>query len=126
VEALSESLAHETKPLGIRVTIVEPGALRTDWAGRSMVDSKTRIADYAETAGRRREATRAISGNQPGDPARAAEAIISAFEAKEPPLRLLLGKAALAVAHNRLDALRANFDAWAETTLSTDYPEPEK
>lgn len=122
VEALSESLAHEVKPLGIRVTILEPGAFRTDWAGRSMVEAGTVIEDYAETAGKRRQATRSVSGAQPGDPARAATAILSAFEAAEPPLRLLLGAAALKIAHERLDALRANFDAWAETTRNADFP----
>ncbi|QND15920.1 SDR family NAD(P)-dependent oxidoreductase [Rhizobium leguminosarum] len=122
VEALSESLSHEVRPLGIDVTILEPGAFRTDWAGRSMVESSTIIEDYAETAGKRRRATRSISGNQPGDPTRAATAIISAFEADAPPLRLLLGAPALKIARERLDALRANFDAWAETTLSADFP----
>ncbi|WP_017962887.1 oxidoreductase [Rhizobium leguminosarum] len=122
VKALSESLSHEVKPLGIDVTILEPGAFRTDWAGRSMVESSTVIEDYAETSGKRRQATRSISGNQPGDPARAATAIISAFEADVPPLRLLLGAPALKIARERLDALRANFDAWAETTLSADFP----
>ncbi|MGG7533894.1 MULTISPECIES: oxidoreductase [unclassified Rhizobium] len=122
VEALSESLAHEVGPLGIRVTILEPAGFRTDWAGRSMVESSTIIEDYAETAGKRRQATRSISGKQPGDPARAASAIISAFEAGEPPLRLLLGAASLKIARDRLDTLRANFDAWAKTTLSADFP----
>ena len=122
VEALSESLSHEVKPLGIDVTILEPGAFRTDWAGRSMVESRTVIDDYAETSGKQREATRSASGKQPGDPARAATAIISASEADEPPLRLLLGAPALKIARERLDALRANFDAWAETTLSADFP----
>ncbi|EGE58967.1 short chain dehydrogenase [Rhizobium etli CNPAF512] len=123
VEALSESLFHEVNPLGIKVTILEPGAFRTDWAGRSMIESKTVIDDYAETSGKRRQATRSVSGRQPGDPARAAAAIISAFEAEEPPLRLLLGAPALKIARGRLDALRANFDAWAETTLSADFPD---
>lgn len=122
VEALSESLSHEVAPLGIKLTIVEPGAFRTDWAGRSMIESGTMIDDYAETAGKRRQATRAVSGNQPGDPARAAAAMITAYEAEEPPLRLLLGAPALKIARERLDTLRANFDAWAETTLSADFP----
>jgi short-subunit dehydrogenase len=122
VEGLSESLSHEVKSLGIDVTILEPGAFRTDWAGRSMVESSTIIDDYAETSGKRRQVTRSVSGNQPGDPVRAATAIISAFEADEPPLRLLLGALALKIARERLDALRANFEAWAETTLSADFP----
>ncbi len=123
VEALSESLSHEVKPLGIKVIIIEPGAFRTEWAGRSMVDSPTVIADYAETAGKRREATRSVSGKQPGDPARAANAIIAAVQADDPPLRLLLGAGAYKVALGRLDALRGNFEAWRETTLSADFPE---
>ena len=122
VEALSESLWHEVKPLGIRVTIVEPGAFRTDWAGRSMIDSKIVIADYASTAGKRRETTRASSGKQPGDPARAAGAVLQAVEAEEPPLRLLLGASAFKAVQDRLDALRANFDAWRDISLGADYP----
>ncbi len=122
VEALSESLSIEVAPLGIKVTIVEPGPFRTDWAGRSIIESKTIIDDYAETAGKRRESTRANSGRQVGDPVRGAEAVIKAVESPEPPLRLLLGAPALDLAYKRLDTLRANFDAWKETTLGADYP----
>jgi len=122
IEGLSESLFHEVGPLGIKVTIVEPGAFRTDWAGRSMIESGTVVDDYAETAGKRRQATRSVSGNQPGDPARAAAAIIAAYEAGTPPLRLLLGAAALTVMRKRLDDLRTNFEQWAELTSSADFP----
>lgn len=122
VEGLSESLAYEVAPLGIKVTIVEPGAFRTNWAGSSMIESKTVIDDYAETSGKRRQSTRAVSGHQPGDPDRAALAIIKAFEADTPPLRLLLGGSALKLARRRLDDLRSNFDAWADVTLSADFP----
>lgn len=122
VEGLSESLFHEVGPLGIKVTIVEPGAFRTDWAGRSMIESGTVIDDYAETAGKRRQATRAVSGNQPGDPVRAAAAIIAAYEAGTAPLRLLLGAGALTVARKRLEDLRTNFEQWAELTSSADFP----
>jgi NAD(P)-dependent dehydrogenase (short-subunit alcohol dehydrogenase family) len=123
VEGLSESLAAEVAPLGIRVTIVEPGAFRTNWSGPSMRQSATVIDDYAETAGARRTATLATYGHQPGDPARAAQAVLVAVESDEPPLRLLLGKAAYDVATARLDTLRATFDAWRSLTLSTDYQE---
>ncbi len=123
VEALSESLSQEVAPLGIKVIIVEPGAFRTQWAGRSMIESNTVIDDYAPTAGRWRESTRAVSRQQPGDPFRAAAAIMRAVEADEPPLRLLLGVAALRIATGRLDALRANFEAWMETTSSAGFPE---
>ena len=122
VEALSESLALEVAPLGIKVLIIEPGAFRTDWAGRSMSESATEIADYAETAGKRRQSTRAGSGAQPGDPVRAAAAIIAAVQTENAPLRLLLGAPALDIARKRLDALRTNFDAWADLTLSADFP----
>ena len=123
VEGMSESLNIEVAPLGIKVTIVEPGPFRTDWAGRSLVESKTVIDDYAPTAGKRRRETRDRSGKQPGDPVRGAEAIIQAVESANPPLRLLLGAPALKLAYDRLDSLRANFDAWKETTLGADFPE---
>lgn len=120
LEGLSESLAAEVAPLGIEVTIVEPGAFRTNWSGPSMKQSPIRVDDYAETAGRRRTATLASYGSQPGDPDRAATAITAALESEEPPLRLLLGKAALQVAHGKLDALRRDFTEWEHLTLSTE------
>ncbi len=126
VEGLSESLAIEVAPLGIHVTIVEPGPFRTDWAGRSIVESATEIDDYSATAGQRRKQTRERSGNQAGDPVRASEAVIAAVTAKEPPLRLLLGGPALELAYGKLDKLRANFDAWKEVTLGADFPEFQK
>lgn len=126
VEGLSESLAVETAPLGIHVTLVEPGPFRTDWAGRSIVESPTRIADYDATAGVRRTQTRERSGNQAGDPVRGAAAIIAAIESAEPPLRLLLGAPALELAYKKLDTMRANFDAWKDTTLGADYPEHQR
>lgn len=121
VEGLSESLAAEVGPLGIKVTIVEPGAFRTNWSGPSMRQSATVLDDYAETAGARRASTLATYGHQPGDPDRAAEAIIGAVRAEEPPLRLLLGKSAYDIATARLDTLRAGFEAWRDVTLGADY-----
>ncbi|WP_433440230.1 oxidoreductase [Nonomuraea sp. CA-141351] len=121
VEGISESLAAEVAPLGIKVTIVEPAAFRTNWSGPSMRESPVRIDDYAETAGVRRTSTLATYGHQLGDPERAAEAIIAAVQAGEPPLRLLLGQAAYDIACARLDALRTGFEAWRDVTLSTDY-----
>ena len=122
VEGLSESLAAEVEPLGIRVTIVEPGAFRTNWSGPSMRQSEIRIDDYADTAGARRASTLATYGKQPGDPDRAAAAIITVVESPEPPLRLLLGTAAYDVATKRLTTLQAGFDSWRDLTLSADYP----
>jgi NAD(P)-dependent dehydrogenase (short-subunit alcohol dehydrogenase family) len=123
VEGLSESLAAEVAPLGLKVTIVEPAAFRTNWSGPSMRQSPVHIDDYAETAGARRASTLATYGHQPGDPVRAAEAIITAVGAQQPPLRLLLGKVAYDIASARLDSLRDNFDTWRDLTRSVDYPE---
>ena len=123
VVGLSESLSLEVAPLGIKVTIVEPSGFRTDWAGRSANEAPNEIADYAETAGANRRSIRNASGKQPGDPVRAAAAIIAAVEAPEPPLHLLLGKAALKGARWKIDLLKSNFDAWEETTVGADFPE---
>ena len=123
VEGMSESLSIELAPLGIRVLIVEPGPFRTDWAGRSLLESKTVIPDYDQTAGERRRQSRDRSGKQPGDPVRGAEAIITAVLADDPPLRLLLGKPALDLAHKKIDAMEHDFESWEETTLSADFPE---
>ncbi|MFE9404285.1 oxidoreductase [Streptomyces sp. NPDC006530] len=93
LEGLSESLAAEVAPLGIAVTIAEPGGLRTQWAGTSMRQSPKRLADYEKTAGKRRSATMAVSGHQPGDPVRAAAAIAATLDSENPPLRLRLAAA---------------------------------
>lgn len=123
VEGFSESLSLELAPLGIKVTIVEPSGFRTDWAGRSAAESKTRIADYASTAGQNLQNLRNSSGKQAGDPVRAAAAIIAAVESPNPPLRLLLGKAALKGARIKLDMLKKDFDAWEKTTMEADFPD---
>lgn len=122
VDGLSESLAKETANLGIKVTIVAPSGFRTDWAGRSAENSPIVIDDYAKTAGANKNAIRGYSGKQPGDPARAAQAIVKAVESENPPLRLLLGAAALKGARHKLDMLRKDFDAWEETTVWADAP----
>jgi NAD(P)-dependent dehydrogenase (short-subunit alcohol dehydrogenase family) len=125
VEGLSEVLAEEVRPLGIKVTLVEPSAFRTDWAGRSANEARAEIADYAATAGAVRRELRELSGKQPGDPVRAASAIIQAVEAPNPPLHLLLGKDALRLGREKLDALRRDFDAWAKVTVGADFPAAE-
>jgi len=123
VEGLSEALAAETANLGIKVTAVEPGPFRTDWAGRSLKQAKTTIDAYTEGAGKRRAAISASSGKQPGDPARAALAIIAAVESPTPPGHLILGSNGLERVKVKLDALRAEIAAWEATTLSADFPE---
>ena len=122
VEGISESLAIEVKPLGIDVLIVEPGPFRTNWAGASLKQSATQLNDYATTAGERRKQTETRSGNQVGDPVRAAQAIIDVALSDTPPLRLLLGKAALELARKKLDLMRTDFDNWESTTLGADFP----
>jgi NAD(P)-dependent dehydrogenase (short-subunit alcohol dehydrogenase family) len=122
VEGISEALAAEIRPLGLNVTIVEPGPFRTDWAGRSMKMSATEIAAYAETAGARRKQISGYSGKQPGDPERAAAAIIKAVESEAPPLHLLLGKVAANAARGKLEAMQKEFAAWEDVTLGADYP----
>ena len=123
VEGLSESLAMELKPLGIHVTIVEPGPFRTDWAGRSLIESKTHIDDYKETAGKRREQSRERSGKQQGDPVRGSEAIIKAVTSENPPLRLLLGKPGHDLVTKKIETMQQEFEAWKDTTFSADFPE---
>ena len=124
VEGISESLAIEVRPLGIDVMIVEPGPFRTNWAGPSIKQSATKIAAYASTAGERRKQTESRSGNQAGDPVRAAQAIIDACMSAEPPLRLLLGKMALELARKKLSTMKADFDNWEAVTIGADFPEP--
>jgi NAD(P)-dependent dehydrogenase (short-subunit alcohol dehydrogenase family) len=123
VEGLSESLSIELAPLGIKVLIVEPGPFRTDWAGRSLLESGTVINDYDSTAGERRRQTHERSGRQQGDPVRAGKAIIDAVGSQNPPLHLLLGKPALEMGYRKLEALKKDFDSWRQTTLGADYPE---
>lgn len=122
VEGISESLALEVKPLGIDVLIVEPGPFRTNWAGPSAKRSVAQIEAYAATAGERRKQSAARSGQQPGDPVRAARAIIDVAMSENPPLRLLLGKPALESARRKIESMRTNFDAWEATTLGADFP----
>lgn len=122
LEAMSASLKKEVGPLGITVTVVEPGGFRTDFAGRSLQQSRDAIADYADTAGRRRKEHETAHGTQPGDPARAAQAIITAVEAPDSPLLLLLGKDALAGFRAVIDAQGKELEAWQELSSSTGFP----
>ncbi|MEO8409509.1 MAG: SDR family NAD(P)-dependent oxidoreductase, partial [Propionivibrio sp.] len=122
VEGLSEALWQEVEPLGIRVMVVEPSGFRTDFAGRSANESTRMIDDYAATAGARRQLLRGNSGKQPGDPVRAARAIVDAVESPNPPHHLLLGNAAYDLATGKLDALRAEFAAWEAVARGADFP----
>ena len=122
VMGYSESLAKETAHLGIKVTVVAPSGFRTNWAGKSANDTKIKIDDYANSAHANQSNIRGYSGNQPGDPVRAAKAIVKAVDSENPPVRLLLGAAALKNARLKLDELKNDFDTWAETSEGADFP----
>jgi len=124
VEGLSEALRQEIEPLGIRVMVVEPSGFRTDWAGRSADESKHQIADYLATAGAVRMAIRAASGKQPGDPVRAAKAILHAVMSGKPPHHLLLGNDAFEGAMAKLDELRKDFTGGEAVARAADFPKP--
>ncbi|MFC5828013.1 oxidoreductase [Nonomuraea insulae] len=121
LEGLSDALRKEVGPLGIRVVVVEPGAFRTDFAGRSLRQPPTAIADYAETAGLRRKENDTSHGRQPGDPARAARTIVEVVTGPEAPFRLLLGSDAITGVEAELDTQREEIRAWEEISRSTDF-----
>jgi NAD(P)-dependent dehydrogenase (short-subunit alcohol dehydrogenase family) len=121
LEGFSEVLANEVKPLGIKVTIVEPGAFRTDWAGSSMHIPPVGD-DYEPTVGVTSRNIAASSGHQPGDPARAARIITDIVNLPDPPLRLLLGAGAVASAAETSRARAAEAERWADVSRSADFP----
>ena len=121
IEGLSGALRGELAPLGISVTVVEPGAFRTDFAGRSLAQSANVIDDYAATAGQRRKERDTMHGNQPGDPAKAGAAILAAVESPEPPPFLLLGADALAAYRYVADKRAKDIANWEQLTTSTDF-----
>ncbi len=121
LEALSDTLAKEVAPFGIGVTALAPGAFRTDFRGPSGKQSATRIDAYAETAGAARDRVVAGHGTQRGDPARAAQAIVSALEAAHPPVHLLLGGDAADLAKQKLGELQASFAESEAVTRGTDF-----
>jgi short-subunit dehydrogenase len=122
VEGLSGALCQEVEPLGIKVIIIEPSGFRTDWAGRSANESKRHIEDYAATAGAWRKQARDTSGKQPGDPVRAAQAILKAVESANPPHHLLLGNDAYEGAMAKLEELRKEFSAGEAVARGADFP----
>jgi NAD(P)-dependent dehydrogenase (short-subunit alcohol dehydrogenase family) len=120
VEGFSEVLSNEVRPFGVKVTIVEPGAFRTDWGGSSMKLAEVH-PDYDSTVGQLNRYRLETDGKQPGDPAKAAEAILHVTNLDNPPLRLLLGKDALTHADRASKSRADEAAAWAHLTTSTDY-----
>ena len=121
-EGISETLALEVEPLGIKLTMIEPGGLRTDFATRSRVTSAREIADYDATVGACRRILAEHAGHEPGDTAKAAEAVLQIAVAADPPLRLLLGADALGYATGKLERQRAEIAAWEALTKSVAIP----
>lgn len=121
LEGVSESLAAELKPLGIKVTIVQPGPFRTDFIGRSLERAGSHIADYDRTSGKFLRVLETMDGKQPADPAKAAAAIIAAVESDAPPLRLVLGKYANDKLRRKLADAERERSAWEHIGLPTDF-----
>jgi len=122
VEGISQSLAREVAPLGIRVTLVEPSAFRTDFLSEhSIRRSASRLQDYTGTAGAAHERLAEMAGKQPGDPARAAAAIIQAVDSPKPPLHLILGSDAYHRTRQMLDAYSAELETWKAVSIGADY-----
>ncbi|MFC9358910.1 oxidoreductase [Rhodococcus sp. NPDC057014] len=121
LEGVSDALNREVAPLGIRVMVLEPGAFRTDFSGRSLNQSSTVIDDYADTAGKRRKENDHTHGTQQGDPDRAAQVIIAAVEGKDAPFRLLLGTDAIRIVREELQGRIDEIDGWAHVSATTDF-----
>jgi len=123
VEGLSEALAAEMKPLGVHVTIIEPGPFRTDFLGRSGKLAAKEFPEYKDTAGKAREYLKTNAGKQPGDPQKAIEAVITVADSPEPPVHLILGKIALTRFRGKLAQWEKEIGAWESVTLGADFPE---
>jgi len=120
LEGISETLSKELAPFNIHVTAVAPGSFRTDWAGRSMIRSPRSIPDYDDLFEPVRKTRKEKSGNQPGDPVKAAHAMLALLESQNPPIHLLLGSDALSLVRQKLGALDKEIDQWEKLTRSTD------
>jgi NAD(P)-dependent dehydrogenase (short-subunit alcohol dehydrogenase family) len=120
LEAVTEALATEVRPLGIKVTAIEPGAFRTDWATRSMMESGSPIADYVDVAARK-NLIKQFADHLPGDPRKVAEAVLMVTELDDPPLRLLLGRDVLNAMRDKLAAMSASIDEWKSVTKDVNF-----
>jgi len=119
VEGISEALADELEPFGIRVLIVEPGPFRTNFLGRSITMAANQMPEYAASSRKHYRATN--NGHQAGDPEKAVAVILQAIDADDAPLHLPLGPAAHAIAERKLAGFRSDIDAWRDVTINTDF-----
>lgn len=122
LEAIGESLEQQVKPLGIKVTNVEPSGFRTDWAGRSATFTEPAIEDYRPTAGKNMADIQGYSGQQPGDPERAAQAMFDLVRMDNPPLHLPLGKAAVKGALDKFATIAKEVEQYAHIGNGADFP----
>lgn len=121
LEGLSDGLRREVEPLGIKVMVVEPGAFRTDFSGRSLTQSGKVIGDYAQTAGQRRIGVEKVDGTQPGDPYKGAQTIMKIVQGGDIPFRLVLGPDAVEVVEESLRQRTAELEKWKEFSSQTDF-----
>jgi len=120
LEAVTEALATEVRPLGIKVTAIEPGAFRTDWATRSMKESAAPIADYVDVAARK-DLIKQFADHLPGDPRKVAEAVLMVTELDDPPLRLLLGRDVLKAMRDKIAAMSSSIEEWKSVTKDVNF-----
>ena len=121
LEGMSEALALEIRPLGIHLTLIEPGPFRTKWAGASSRRAKKQISDYKDTAWRRIELVNELNGKQAGDPDKAARAILNIVASGKPPLRLALGSVALDSIREKIRFMEKELSQWESLSLDTEF-----
>lgn len=122
LEGLTEALSKEVGAFGIKVTAIEPGGFRTDWASRSMHESAAPIEDYAADVGVRKDLIKQFADHLPGDPRKVAEAVVMVTGLDEPPLRLLLGHDVLKAVREKLADFSASIDTWEAVTKDVNFP----
>lgn len=123
LEALTEALSKEVGPLGIKVTAIEPGGFRTDWASRSMKEAASPIDDYADDVGVRKDLIKQFADHLPGDPRKVGEAVVMVTGLDQPPLRLLLGSDVLQATRTKLAEMSASIDEWEAVTRDVGFAE---